>query len=135
MLDAFNPEKQVSKRVQRYLIHKCTEENIDAIKAKLLIRASEGKPSIHLYEGNLHVARINFKSIFDFFGMDYEESQINSIYDYLVEVSKAEKIELEQISVVICEVKGTLGTHLYDGPKYRRKMSTLALIAHFNSQA
>ncbi len=135
MLEKFSLEHQVNKRIGSFLYHKATEENIEAARAKLLFKYSKSHTSVHLYENNRHVKQIPIPSILEFFGRDYEEKYQAAVDAYLVKVSKEEKIELEQLNVMICEVKGALGAHLYEGAKYRKKISTVGLISHFLSQS
>ncbi|MFY9308206.1 MAG: hypothetical protein WAQ28_04060 [Bacteroidia bacterium] len=131
MLNIFNIEKQANKRVQRFLLHKSTEENIDAVKARLVINITVGKVSVHLYEQHKYIKTLSLKSIAEFFGKDYDESKSSSIYDYLVKLAKDQQIELSKLNVVICETKNELGAHLYEETKYRKKISTLDLLTHF----
>lgn len=131
MLNIFNIEKQANKRVQRFLLHKSTEENIDAAKARLVINIIIGKVSVHLYEQHKYIKTLSLKSIAEFFGKDYDESKSSSVYDYLVQLAKDQQIELSKLNLVICETKSELGAHLYEETKYRKKISTLDLLTHF----
>ena len=131
MLNIFNIEKHANKRVHRFLLHKSTEENIDAAKARLVINIIIGKVSVHLYEQHKYIKTLSLKSITEFFGKDYDESNSRSVYDYLVQLSKGQQIELSRLNVVICETKSELGAHLYEENKYRKKISTLDLLTHF----
>lgn len=131
MLNIFNIEKQANKRVQRFLLHTSTEENIDPAKARLVINIIIGKVSVHLYEQHKYIKTLSLKSIVEFFGKDYDESKTISIYDYLVQLSKDQQIELSKVNVVICETKGELGAHLYDETKYKKRIPTLDLLTQF----
>lgn len=131
MLNIFNIEKQANKRVQRFLLHTSTEENIDPVKARLVINIIIGKVSVHLYEQHKYIKTLSLKSIVEFFGKDYDESKTIAVYDYLVQLSKDQQIELSKINVVICETKGELGAHLYDETKYKKRIPTLDLLTQF----
>lgn len=131
MLNIFNIEKQANKRVQRFLLHTSTEENIDPVKARLVINIIIGKVSVHLYEQHKYIKTLSLKSIVEFFGKDYDESKTITVYDYLVQLSKDQQIELSKINVVICETKGELGAHLYDETKYKKRIPTLDLLTQF----
>lgn len=131
MLNIFNIEKQANKRVQRFLLHKSTEENIDSAKARLVINIIIGKVSVHLYEQHKYIKTLSLKSIVEFFGKDYDESKTIAVYDYLVQLSKDHQIELSKLNVVICETKGELGAHLYDETKYKKRIPTLDLLTQF----
>jgi hypothetical protein len=133
MLDFFNLEKQTNKRVQRFLIHKSTEENIEAKNAKLLIASKEKAIIVLLLNQNTIVKPINLKDIAAFFGKDFDESNEQAVMAYLIKLSKENQVELSKLNVMICETKGELGAHLYEETKYRKKISTLDLLTHFNS--
>lgn len=131
MLNIFNIEKQANKRVQRFLLHKSTEENIDSAKVRLVINIIIGKVSVHLYEQHKYIKTLSLKSIVEFFGKDYDESKTIAVYDYLVQLSKDHHIELSKLNVVICETKSELGAHLYDETKYKKRIPTLDLLTQF----
>ncbi len=131
MLNIFNIEKQANKRVQRFLLHTSTEENIDPVKARLVINIIIGKVSVHLYEQHKYIKTLSLKSIVEFFGKDYDESKTIAVYDYLVQLSKDQQIGLSKLNVVICETKGELGAHLYDETKYKKRIPTLDLLTQF----
>ncbi|MBI2723375.1 MAG: hypothetical protein HYX39_14470 [Bacteroidetes bacterium] len=131
MLNIFNIEKQANKRVQRFLLHKSTEENIDSAKARLVINIIIGKVSVHLYEQHKYIKTLSLKSIVEFFGKDYDESKTIAVYNYLVQLSKDNQMELSKLNVVICETKGELGAHLYDETKYKKRIPTLDLLTQF----
>lgn len=131
MLNIFNIEKQANKRVQRFLLHTSTEENIDPVKARLVINIIIGKVSVHLYEQHKYIKTLTLKSIVEFFGKDYDESKTIAVYDYLVQLSKGHQIGLSKLNVVICETKSELGAHLYDETKYKKRIPTLDLLTQF----
>ncbi|MFM9908519.1 MAG: hypothetical protein ACKVOW_04185 [Chitinophagaceae bacterium] len=132
MLDFFNLEKQTNKRVQRFLLHKSTEENIEAKNAKLLIASKNKAILVLLLNQNTIVKPIALKDIAAFFGKDFDESNEQAVMAYLVKLSKENQVELSKLNVVICETKGELGAHLYEETKYKKKISTLDLLTHFN---
>ncbi|OFY82614.1 MAG: hypothetical protein A3F72_11870 [Bacteroidetes bacterium RIFCSPLOWO2_12_FULL_35_15] len=132
MLDFFNLEKQTNKRVQRFLLHKSTEENIEAKNAKLLIASKEKAILVLLLNQNTIVKPLKLKDIAAFFGKDFDESNEQAVMAYLVKLSKENQVELSKLNVVICETKGELGAHLYEETKYKKKISTLDLLTHFN---
>ena len=132
MLDFFNLEKQTNKRVQRYLLHKSTEENIDAKNAKLLIACKDKAIVVFLLNNNTIVKPLDLKDIAAFFGKDFDQSNEQAVMAYLEKLSKENQLELTKLNVMICETKGELGAHLYEETKYRKKISTLDLLTHFN---
>lgn len=132
MLDFFNLEKQTNKRVQRFLLHKSTEENIEAKNAKLLIASKNNAILVLLLNQNTIVKPIALKDIAAFFGKDFDESNEQAVMAYLVKLSKENQVELSKLNIMICETKGELGAHLYEETKYKKKISTLDLLTHFN---
>ena len=132
MLDFFNLEKQTNKRVQRYLLHKSTEENIEAQNAKLLIACKNKGIAVFLLNNNTVIKPLFLKDIAAFFGKDFDQSNEQAIMAYLQKLSKENQVELSKLNVMICETKGELGAHLYEETKYRKKISTLDLLIHFN---
>ena len=133
MLNIFNIEKQINKRVHCFLLQKATEEGIEPGNARLVINIILGKASIHLYNHCKYVKTLHFKSIVEFFGKEYDESKINAVYEYLVKLSEEQQIELSKLNVVICEIKSELSTHLYNETIYKKRISTLDLLTHFNT--
>lgn len=133
MLDFFNLEKQTNKRVQCFLIHKSTEENIEAKNAKLLIASRDKAIIVLLLNQNTIIKPLNLKDIAAFFGKEFDESNEQAVMAYLIKLSKENQVELSKLNVMICETKGELGAHLYEETKYRKKISTLDLLTHFNS--
>lgn len=132
MLDFFNLEKQTNKRVQRFLLHKSTEENIEAKNAKLLIASKNKAILVLLLNQNTIVKPIALKDIAAFFGKDFDENNEQAVMAYLIKLSKENQVELSKLNVMICETKGELGAHLYEETKYKKKISTLDLLTHFN---
>ena len=133
MLDFFNLEKQTNKRVQRFLLHKATEENIEPKNAKLLIVHKNDAVIVLLLNQNTIVKPLLLKNIAAFFGKEFDETNEQAIKAYLEKLSKENKVALFKLNVMICETKGELGAHLYEETKYRKKISTLDLLTHFNS--
>lgn len=128
MLNIFNLEKQASKRVQRFLIHKSTEENIEAANARLVINILSNNLSVHLYDQGKFLRTLTLKSIVEFFGKEYDEAKTVAVTDYIKKISNENKVELVNANVVICENKGELGAHLYNQNKYVKRLSTVELL-------
>lgn len=133
MFEKLSPEYQVNKRVRSFLDHSATQNNVAVANARLLFRYSDDKSFVHLYEGGRYVKTLSVRSILEFFGQDYTEQHQQAVEDYLRKTASSENIKLTELIVVICDVKGTLGAHLYEGSKYRKKISTLNLVTHFLS--
>lgn len=131
MFEKLSPEYQVNKRIRSFLLHIATSQNIDPVKTRLLFKSHESKASIHVYEEGRHVCFLNLSSILEFFGQDYKESQAIALQNYLQQVAAEEGIALSSLNLVICETKNSIGAHIYEGSKYRRKISTVDLVAHF----
>lgn len=133
MLDFFNLEKQTNKRVQRFLLHKSTEENIEPQHAKLLIAHKNNAVIVLLLNKNTVLKPLLLKDIAAFFGKEFDETNELAIKAYLEKLSNENTVPLLKLNVMICETKGELGAHLYEETKYRKKISTLDLLTHFNS--
>ena len=131
MFEKLTPEYQVNKRIRSFLLHTATSQNIDPVKTKLLFKSHEGKASVQVYEEGRHVCFLNLSSILDFFGQDYKESHSIALQNYLQKVAAEEGIGLPSLHLVICEANNNLGAHVYEGGKYRKKISTVDLVAHF----
>lgn len=132
MLEYFNLEKQVNKRVQRFLLHKSTEENFEVKNAKLLIANKDKAILVLLLNQNTIVKPLKLMDIAAFFGKDFDQSNEQALVAYLMKLSKESRIALSKLNVMICEIKGELGAHLYEETKYRKKIPTLDLLAHLN---
>lgn len=132
MLDSFNLEKQISKRVQRFLIHKSTEENIEPQHAKLLIACKDKAVIVLLLNQNTVLKPLSLKDIAAFFGKDFDETNHQAVMEYLIKLSRENQVELSKLNVMICEIKGELGAHLYEETKYKKRIKTLDLLIHFN---
>ena len=131
MFEKLSPQYQVNKRIRSFLLHSATEQNIEPLKARLIFRSSDGKVSIHLYDGGRHVKVLSLSSILDFFGQSYKVSHAESLNAYLRKIAGEEQIALSSLYVVISEASDGLGAYVYDGVKYRKKIPTLDLIIHF----
>lgn len=134
MLDFFNLEKQTNKRVQRFLLHKSTEENIEAKNAKLLIACKDKSVVVFLLNQNTIVKPLALKDIAAFFGKDFDQSNELAVIAYLQKLSKENQVELSKLNIMICETKGELGAHLYEETRYKKKIKTLDLLTHFNTE-
>ncbi|MFY9308499.1 MAG: hypothetical protein WAQ28_05540 [Bacteroidia bacterium] len=128
MLNIFNIEKQASKRVQRFLLHKATEENIEPANARLVINILSNDLSVHLYDQGKFLKTLTLKSIVEFFGKEYDEAKTGAVSEYIKKISKENNVELATANVVICENKGELGAHLYNQNKYVKRLSTVQLL-------
>ena len=131
MFEKLTPEYQVNKRIRSFLLHTATSQNIDPVKTKLLFKSHEGKASVQVYEEGRHVCFLNLSSILDFFFFFYKESHSIALQNYLQKVAAEEGIGLPSLHLVICEANNNLGAHVYEGGKYRKKISTVDLVAHF----
>lgn len=132
MLDFFNLETQTNKRVQRFLLHASTEENIDPCNARLVINVNNERVEVHLYNQQKFVKTLSIKAIVEFFGKDYDETKLISLLNYLKKIAKENLIEVSKGNVVICETKGKLGAHLYNETKYIKRLSTVEILAAVN---
>lgn len=126
-------EMQTNKRVQKFLLHKSTQENIEAANAKLVIGANGKEVSVLLLNQNTIVKPLSIRDIAAFFGKDYDENNERDVISYLTKLSKENQIELSKVNVVICETKGMLGAHLYEDTKHKKRISTFDFLAHLNS--
>ena len=128
MLNILIIEKQLNKRVHKFLLHKATEENIESANARLVINILIGNVSVHLFEQHRYIKTLSIRAIVEFFGKDYDETKINSLLEYLKKISQENNIEFPKINVVICETKGEFKAHLYNESKYVKPLSTIELL-------
>lgn len=132
MLDLFNLEAQTNKRVQRFLLHTSTEENIEPSNARLVINTNNEKVEVHLYSQQKFVKTLTIKAIVEFFGKEYDETKLVSLLNYLKKIAKENHIDFSKSNVVICETKSKLGAHLYNETKYVKRLSTVEILAAIN---
>ena len=132
MLNTAYMEMQTNKRIQRFLLQKSIEENIEPINAKIVIR-TDGKV-IHtmLLSRNKIVKHISIKEITAFFGKKHDEFNTKAIIAYLNALADHHAVELIRINLVICETKGKAGTHLFIDTRYKQSLSTVDFLTHFN---
>jgi hypothetical protein len=126
-------ETQTNKRMGRFLLHKATEENIDASSAKIVIRTDNKKVFTLLLNGNKIVSYIPIKEVTAFFGRQHNDFNTQAIIAYLNKLAKTEEVEVIRISLVICQNKGEYGTHLYIDTTYKKPVSTVDFLTHFNT--
>ena len=128
MLDFLNIEKQVSKRVANYLIYICQKNNLQIAETKLLLDAGDTTLCIHIYEGQRFVKSHSLQSLAEYFGKDYDESKVESLWNFLKKTASENKLELQAIKLILCDTNGVLGAHLYNNSKYVKRLSTLELL-------
>jgi hypothetical protein len=133
MLNAIYIEMQTNKRIQKFLLHKSTESNIEPEQAKLVITTDGTTITTLLLENNRVVKTIGIKEITGFFGGTHDEFNTTAIIAYLTKIASVNQISLSDLNIVICENKGKVGTHLYAGTKHRQKLSTVDFLTHFNT--
>lgn len=133
MIDFFNIEAQVNKRVQRFLLHKATEENIEPQNAKLLILTDTKKVFVFLMSKNTVVKLLDIQSITDFFGKQHNENHEQSVMAYIIKLAKEGQIEPNKARLIICETNNQLTAHLYDDTRYKRPIPTSEILKHFYS--
>ncbi len=133
MLNTMYIEMQTNRRIQKFLLHKSTESNIDASQAKLVITTDGKKVSTWLLENNRVVTAIGIKEITAFFGREHDDFNTTAIIAYLNKLASSNVIQLKDLNIVICESKGKVGTYLYVGTKHKQKISTVDFLTHFNT--
>lgn len=133
MLNTMYMEMQVNKRIQKFLLHKSAESNIDATSAKLVISTDGQAIRTLLLDNNKIVKSIGIKEITAFFGKDHDDLNTTAIVAYLKKLANNHEITLSEVTIVICENKGIVGTHLYAGTKHKQKLSTVDFLTHFNT--
>ena len=126
-------EMQTNKRIQKFLLHKSTEENMEVSSAKLVISVKGKEISVLLLNQNRIIKPISIRDIAAFFGKDYDENNERAVIGYLTKLGRENQIELSTINVVICETKGTVGAHLYEDTKHKKRISTFDILAHLSS--
>lgn len=124
-------EKQVNKRLRSILLHSATQHNISPATVRLLFKSSQNGPSAHVYDGGRHIKVLPLSSILEFFGQDYNDRHAAAIESYLCKLAKEEDMEIYTLHLVLCEANSEVGVYLYDGSKYKKKLSSITLITHF----
>lgn len=133
MLNPLYMEMQTNKRIQKFLIHKSTESNIEPAQAKLVITTDGKTITTLLLENNRVVKPVGIKEITAFFGKEHDDFNTTAIISYLNKIASVNQIPLKDVNIVICENKGKVGTHLYAGTKHKQKLSTVDFLTHFNT--
>lgn len=126
-------EMHVNKRVQKFLLHKSTEENIGASNAKLVIGVKGKAISVLLLNQNTIVKPLAIRDIAAFFGKEFDENNERAVMSYLEKLAEENQMQLSKVNVVICESNSKVGAHLYEDTKHKKRISTFDFIAHFNS--
>jgi hypothetical protein len=132
MLNNAYMEMQTNKRFQRFLLHKSTEENMDAIHAKLVIRTDGKSVFTILLNQNKIVKYLPIREITAFFGKQHDAFNTQAIITYLDSLATVHAVEIIRVNVVICETKGKVGTHLFIDTRYKEALSTVDFLTHFN---
>jgi hypothetical protein len=135
MLNTIYIEMQTNKRIQKFLLHKSAEANIEAKQAKLVITTDGHAIHTILLENNKIVKSVGIKEITAFFGRDHDDFNTTAIIAYLSKMASINQILLNDVNIVICETQGKIGTHLYAGTKHKKKLSTVDFLTHFNTIA
>ena len=130
MLDIFNLEKQAGKRVSKFLLYKAEEEKIEPACARLVINIITEKVSVHLYDQHKFIETLNIRDIVEYFGKEYDETKVKSVYEYIEKISNENDVEFLKVNIVICESKSVLGVHLYGENKYINRLSIIELLSH-----
>ena len=128
-------EMQVNKRIQKFILHKSTESNIDSSLAKIVVTTDGLTIRTLLLEQNRVIKPIGIKEITAFFGREHDEFNTSAIIAFLNKLANEHSIPLNEVCIVICETKGTVGTHLYAGTKHKQRLSTVDFLTHFNTIA
>lgn len=127
-------EKQVNKRLRSFLLHSATQHNISPATVRMLFKSSPNGPSAHVYDGGRHIKALMLSGILEFFGQEYHDSHAAAMDSYIRKLAAEERIEISNLHLVLCEANGEVGVYLYDGSKYRKKLSSLDLVTHFIRQ-
>jgi hypothetical protein len=128
MLNIFNIETQVCKRVHKYLLQLCQKVNLEISAAKLVINASDETLCIHLYDRQKFIKSQSFQSVADFFGKEYDEKKTEALWKYLERIAKENNLIISNVRIILCEIKGEIGAHVYNETKYVKRLSTLELL-------
>ena len=131
MLNLFNLEKQAGKRVQKLIAHLSAAEALEARNARMVLNTTADKVSVHLYDQQRYVKTIQIRDITAFFGLDHDERIVESVQKYLVLLSCENGVDIVHLNVVLCENKGEIGAHVYNGGKHIKQIPTLELFGHF----
>jgi hypothetical protein len=132
MLNSTYMEMQTNKRLQRFLLHKATAENINSASAKLVIRTDGKVVHTILLDQQKVVRYVPLKEITAFFGKQHTDFNSQAIISYLQTLADKQQVELIRVNVVICEAKGKIGTHLFIDTRYTQPLSTVEFLTHFN---
>jgi len=130
MLNKLNTDKQANKRVQRFLLHSSTEENIELTHARLVINIYiiTGTVAVHLYEQQRFVKTLPIRAIIEFFGKEYDETKVSFISEHLKKIAEDNNVPFLKANILICDTKGELKAHLYYENKYVKSLSTIELL-------
>lgn len=133
MLNTTYMEMQTNRRIQRFLLHKSTEENISVQHAKMVIRTDGSIVHTLLLDRNKIIKTIPIKELTAFFGREHDEFNTVAIISYLKKLAQQHAVELVRLNIVMCETQGKVGTHLFVDTKYKEALSTVAFLTHFNT--
>jgi hypothetical protein len=135
MLNTMYLEMQTNKRIQKFLLHKSAESNIDAAQAKLVITTDGHTIRTLLLENNKIIKSVGIKEITAFFGREHDDFNTTAIIAYFNKMASIHQIQLGDVNIVICEAQGKIGTHLYASTRHKQKLSTVDFLTHFNTIA
>ncbi len=131
MIDLFNIEKQAAKRIHAFLLHKATEENLDVEQLKFILNSKEAKAGLRLHYRQSFIKNLDLKELCDFFGKPYNASTETQVGLVFQQKAEEEKISLDEMNIIVCLHKGTIGTFLYREKYFVKRLSNLELIKHF----
>ena len=66
-----------------------------------------------MYDQQRYVKTIQIREIKAFFGLDHDETIVESVQKYLVLLSCENVVDIVHLNVVLCENKGEIGAHVY----------------------
>jgi hypothetical protein len=133
MLDFLNLEKQIAKRVGKFLSAKAQEAGIEDVQPRLVISALMDRVTVQLYAGNYFVKTLDLQAIAEFFGQCCDKEREEKIYNFLKQLSEQESIPLNHCYILICEQKKQIGAHVYKDAMYVKKLPMLQVFNHFNA--
>lgn len=131
MLDFFNIEKQVAKRVGKFIAFKAAEAGIAEENARLLLNLLLGRVSVHLYEQNHFVATLDLQAMAEYFGKSFDTEKEEAIRRYLEALAGREQIPVPELYIIIGKSKKELGAYIYQQARFVRRLPLMEIAEHF----
>lgn len=131
MIDLINLEKQALKRVKNFIQETAAEENIPSTEAKVVINYQGSTLHVYLFHQNQNLKPLELKSIVEYFGQEYKQSQSEAMISYIAQLAQERKTAPSGLNIIICENKGRIGAYLYEGTRHIKQLHSFEILSHF----